>query len=1058
MISLRSAIRRLARDHRTLLSALVSAMAFHGTLLAAGTFRRTYDAYVHIFFADHYARGWFATWEPRWYTGFSVTSYPPGTHQLVALGSRVLGLEAAFVLVQLAGILTLVVGVYRFTLLFGSRRAAGYAAFLAVLSTSIAEAVHVFGQLPTVCALGLLLNSLPFVRRWTLDGGRRSLAAALSMLAGTTAMHHVTTLFGAVFFIGPVVVWSLLDRLRQPHPKEGPGRAARVTRATIVPLVARRIRRVYRSVGRVAVLGMASVVVLLLVVWPYWVWSTTDPIAQVPIPHGSRESFLEDLNAGLVFWLIPWASVFLAVPYAVVRGLRSHTWPVLVSILALAFLGTGGTTPLPRLLLGEAFEILTLDRFTFWATILILPFAGAMAADLVDGPLAKRLVDAVGRSTLHVLQAAGVLALVGGAAFTVNLTQFRKMQPAPIAPAPIVSFLEKDQHWRWRYLTLGFGDQMAWLSTQTSAQSVDGNYHSARRLPELTSTPVERLEGAKFRGVPGLGSLQQFLGMPERYHLKYVFSNDQFYDPLLQFSGWRMLQTLENGVVVWEREDVPPLPGATVEPELPTVYRVMWGILPLAAILAAALGAVSSFGPGDGGLKVERWARLDGALGRLADRMPAETGTTRSWKDPFRLLSRRFALPDSAIKMTLVTTVVGLVTSLVVMALPAAHSPAAVVVAYYDDVDFKRFEQAWTRLDEESRPSLDEYLLQLSVEDGLVDSYASLDSIGIVDERIAGTRAQVTVDLVYVTALAEFRVEERVDLIRGDGTWGVVLPPVDPTEPVERLARRAEIEFVPQGRRSVTTANTEYDDVLDRPELEVSQLRLVLRDGRPALLGMVENIDVDPASLTVTGALLDERAELLATYNATHVVEHSLLPGESTPFLIEFEGVAGRDTGDFQAAAFTPIDLAGEVAAAHLYAASVVTGRGLSRPVTVQRLTVTMSGSAPVLDGELLNLGPKDVTVTALLVSLYDASGTLVWVDWVIVPEAVKPGRSVSFHSALTGSGRLVTHDVDFGLNVNGLFAPVRQAAVPAGAVPAPAGSGYRWIAVQPVVFERATR
>ncbi|MDH3308507.1 MAG: hypothetical protein OEO77_13450, partial [Acidimicrobiia bacterium] len=570
--------------------------------------------------------------------------------------------------------------------------------------------------------------------------------------------------------------------------------------------------------------------------------------------------------------------------------------------------------------------------------------------------------------------------------------------------------------------------------------------------------PVERLEGAKFRGVPGLGSLQQFLGVPERYHLKYVFSNDQFYDPLLQFSGWRALQTLDNGIVVWEREDVPPLPGVTAQPELPIAYRLMWGILPLAAILAAAIGGTSPFWPPPSGAVVTRWAGLDGALGRLADRMPIQKGPARSWKDPIRRLGRRFVPPDSAVGMMLVAIGVASMVGIVVIARPAVQSPAAVVAAYYDDLDFKSFEKAWTRLDEQSRPTLDEYLLRLSVEDGLVNSYASLDSMSIVDERIAGGRAQVTVDLVYVTALAEFRVEERLDLVGGDGTWGVVLPPVDPTEPVERLARRAEIEFVPQGRRSVTTANTEYDDVLDRPELEVSQLRLVLRDGRPAVLGMVENRDVDPASLTVAGALLDEGAGWLGDYNARHVIEHSLLPGESTPFVIEFEGVAGRDTGDFDPAAFTPIDLKGEVAAAHVYASSVVTGRGLSRPVTVQKLTVAMSGSAPVIDGEVLNLGSEDVTVTALLVSLYDVNETLVWVDWVIVPEAAKPGKSVPFHSVLTGRGRVVTPDVEFGLHVNGLPSEVSQAAVPAGAVAAPVGSGYRWIAVQPVVFERESR
>ncbi|NQY05763.1 MAG: hypothetical protein HRT68_06045 [Flavobacteriaceae bacterium] len=43
----------------------------------------------------------------------------------------------------------------------------------------------------------------------------------------------------------------------------------------------------------------------------------------------------------------------------------------------------------------------------------------------------------------------------------------------------IVNFLNLDIHYKWRYLTLGFGDQMAWLSVQNQSLSVDGNYHSS---------------------------------------------------------------------------------------------------------------------------------------------------------------------------------------------------------------------------------------------------------------------------------------------------------------------------------------------------------------------------------------------------------------------------------------------------------------------------------------------------------------------------------------------------------------------------------------------------
>jgi len=48
---------------------------------------------------------------------------------------------------------------------------------------------------------------------------------------------------------------------------------------------------------------------------------------------------------------------------------------------------------------------------------------------------------------------------------------------------------------------------------------------------------VERLENSKYAGVPGLASLNQFLTNAEKFHLKYVFSNDEFYDPVLHYTG-----------------------------------------------------------------------------------------------------------------------------------------------------------------------------------------------------------------------------------------------------------------------------------------------------------------------------------------------------------------------------------------------------------------------------------------------------------------------------------------------------------------------------------------
>jgi hypothetical protein len=109
--------------------------------------------------------------------------------------------------------------------------------------------------------------------------------------------------------------------------------------------------------------------------------------------------------------------------------------------------------------------------------------------------------------------------------------------------------------------------------------------------------------------------------------------------------------------------------------------------------------------------------------------------------------------------------------------------------------------------------------------------------------------------------------------------------------------------------------------------------------------------------------------------------------------------------------------------------------------------------SAPELSGSLLNLGTAEVTVTALLVSLFDLDGRLIWVDQVIIPEAVRPGTERSFSATLTRRSRLQPGDTSVATFVNGLAQPPRPDT---GAVYAlPAGSGYSGLSIQPVVFLR---
>ena len=86
------------------------ALAVHGPLLLMQLPANSYDANTHIFFAGHYANHWFNPWNEKWFAGMSQTTYPPLTHQWIALFSHIMGLTGAYMLVQLIVILLLPVG------------------------------------------------------------------------------------------------------------------------------------------------------------------------------------------------------------------------------------------------------------------------------------------------------------------------------------------------------------------------------------------------------------------------------------------------------------------------------------------------------------------------------------------------------------------------------------------------------------------------------------------------------------------------------------------------------------------------------------------------------------------------------------------------------------------------------------------------------------------------------------------------------------------------------------------------------------------------------------
>ena len=156
------------------------------------------------------------------------------------------------------------------------------------------------------------------------------------------------------------------------------------------------------------------------------------------------------------------------------------------------------------------------------------------------------------------------------------------IQPNPIDMQPIVDFLEAEDHYYWRYLTFGFGDQFAYLNLLTTATTLDGSYHTARTIPELRESGIGQIDTAYWaeKGIPAIGPILQVSG---KYGVRWGFVNRREYVPELKKDGWVFVKHLKNGIQVWEN------PNFTFQPSQPPpadpFESFSWGIFPMLSLI-----------------------------------------------------------------------------------------------------------------------------------------------------------------------------------------------------------------------------------------------------------------------------------------------------------------------------------------------------------------------------------------------------------------------------------------------------------------------------------------
>ena len=531
---------------------LLLALAIHGPILLFQMPNDSQDASLHKFFASHYAQHWFNPWNEKWFAGFSQTSYPPLVHQWIALFSRLIGLNLAYALVQMIGILLLAIGVYRYARIWLGERGASYAAVGSVFLGSLALLVYQSGQVPATWAAALFLNALTYFYEWSRGMNFSSLMKGVFLTLAAAAAQLSTLSLGGLFFAVPVFATAIMDRKR----------GGREANAGAV---------VFRAIIFVA-LAAAGVGFVL---WPYF---NTPSVNQLPLPNASRDNYIYNIDAALNYWIFPWGAMILALPFIFSRGLRESRYlPLFIGLWFTMVMGLGGTTPLARIVLGRGFDSTTFDRFTFWATLMALPLVGLLAVQMINRHARNAVIILGGLATLTF-------------GFALAWPVKHSLSDPFLNPQEFSSFLNRDGHEIYRYLTLGFGSRSADVAMNTVASSVDGEYTAGRLLPELTPFGSLELNNARYYGAQGMEALRAILRHSDQYGLHYIFVRDPYYEPLLAFAGWHKEEVYDRGIVtLWVKEGIPPAHPIDYAGKPTATDGLMWGTLPIGSSIVALL-------------------------------------------------------------------------------------------------------------------------------------------------------------------------------------------------------------------------------------------------------------------------------------------------------------------------------------------------------------------------------------------------------------------------------------------------------------------------------------
>jgi hypothetical protein len=350
---------------------------------------------------------------------------------------------------------------------------------------------------------------------------------------------------------------------------------------------------------------------------------------------------------------------------------------------------------------------------------------------------------------------------------------------------------------------------------------------------------------------------------------------------------------------------------------------------------------------------------------------------------------RKWTLPATIFILTIVFVVigyaigdklkvVGMRTGSTIGQTAPAGTPAAAVQKFYTSIQRRDYDGAYGYISNTQDVDRELFLRDIKGSEGDLRTLAALSDFDMQQLAANGEEAKVRANLQWATAVGAYYETRDLKVTKGKSGWQIEWVP---TKDIRVPPQVVAVNYPRWDLIRPDSAGPLANAQLGSPKVRIISQQVANDADNVIVFGEVLNEDKQPAFVSVNGVLQGQGGKTLGDENSFDEISHQLLPGEKTPFRIDFPGVSREQVKNIKLTLDSSV-----IPASGDPIVSVINAR--LEPAEAGRKT---------LEGELLNQSGKPINIPQVLASYYDGSGKIVWVNYTYLNRALQPQTPLTF-------------------------------------------------------------